>query len=254
MTMDEGSLGGTQSPASAVPEEAPPMSFGAKLWNLYVDPRKTFASVRKNHEWVILWILVSVIAVGSYLPIKSIVRQDQIRNIEERLNQNPQITAEQRQEIMDRVAGQFDNPLYLLFVPASQLVVLFVVASILLFIGNIILGGAVGFQKMLNAYAWTMMLAIPAAIISVPMVVVKGSLDVSLGLGMLTSAETGAFVKSLLSSIEIFAIWQVWLSALAISVLAPADTNKAFWSVASAWLVWIIVKAGLATLGIQFGA
>ena len=68
MTTDDESLGGTQSPVSGVPEEAPPMSFGAKLWNLYVDPRKTFASVRRNHEWVILWILVSVIAVGSYLP------------------------------------------------------------------------------------------------------------------------------------------------------------------------------------------
>lgn len=254
MTTDDESLGGTESPVSEVSEEAPPMSFGAKLWNLYVDPRKTFASVRKNHEWVILWILVSVIAVGSYLPIKSIVRQDQIQKIEERLDQNPQITAEQRQQIMDRVSSQFDNPLYLLFVPVSQLVLLFVVASVLLFIGNIILGGTIGFQKILNAYAWTMLLAIPAAIVTVPMVVAKGTLDVSLGLGMLTTAETGKFVKSLLTSIEIFAIWQVWLSAVAISVLAPADTKKAFWSVAAAWLIWIIVKAGLATLGVQFGA
>jgi len=253
MTTDSESLEGIQSPESEAPEE-PALGFGAKLWNLYVDPRKTFASVRKNHEWVILWLLVSVIALGSYLPIKSIVRADQIQKIEERLDQNPNIPAEQRQEIMDRVADQFDNPLFMLFVPGSQLVLLFVVASILLFVGNIVLGGTIGFQKMLNAFAWTMMLALPAGIVTVPMVMAKGTLDVSLGLGMLTTSETGAFLKSLLSSIEIFAVWQMWLSAVALSVLAPADSKKAFWSVAALWLLWIIVKAGLATLGVQFGA
>lgn len=250
MTTDDGSLMGTESPVSGEQH----MGFGAKLWNLFVDPRKTFASVTKNHEWLILWLIVSAVAVGSYLPIKPIVRQDQIKKIEDSLSQNPQITAEQRQEILDRVAGQFDNPLFLLIVPVSQLVMMFAVASILLFIGNIILGGSIGFQKMLNAYAWTTMLAIPAGIVTVPMVMAKGSLDVSLGLGVLTTPDTGAFIKSLLTSVEIFALWQVWLSAVAVSVLAPTDTKKAFWSVAAAWLVWIIVKAGLSTLGVNFGA
>jgi len=253
MNTEDGSLGGTQVPESEVTEEAP-LSFAAKWWNLYVDPRKTFASVRKNHEWVIIWLLVSAIALGSYLPIKSIVRADQMQKIEDRLDQNPNIPAEQRQEILDRVANQFDNPIFMLFVPVSQLVMLFIVASILLFMGNIVLGGTIGFQKMLNAYAWTMMLALPAGIVTVPMVMAKGTLDVSLGLGMLATPETGAFLKSLLTSIEIFAVWQVWLSAVAIAVLGPADMKKAFWSVAAAWFLWIIVKAGLATLGVQFGA
>jgi hypothetical protein len=250
MNTDDKSLPATEPPAG----DAPQMGFGAKLWNLFVDPRKTFASVGRNHEWIVLWALVSVIAIGTYLPIKPIVRQDQIKNIEERLSENPQVTPEQRQEIIEGVEKQFDNPVFLLFVPLSHLVMLFIVSGILLFIGNILLGGSIGFQKMLNAYAWTMMISIPAGIVTVPMVLAKGSLDVSLGLGVLTSADTGAFVKSLLSSIEIFAVWQVWLSAVAVSVLAPAETNKAFWSIAAAWLIWIIAKAGLATLGIQFGA
>jgi len=250
MTLGDGSLPATEPMTG----EKPAMSFGAKLWNLFVNPRKTFASVGRTNEWIVLWVLVSLIAIGTYLPIKSIVQHDQIQKIEERLSENPQITPEQRQEIMDRVEGQFDNPLFLLLVPVSHLVMLFIVAGVLLFFGNIILGGSVGFRQMLNAYAWTMMIALPAGIVSVPMVLAKGSLDVSLGLGVLTTPETGAFIKSLLSSVEIFAVWQVWLSAVAVSVLAPAETKKAFWTVAAAWIVWIIVKAGLSTLGIEFGA
>ena len=250
MTANDGSV----STAEPTLSDGPRLSFGAKLWNLFVDPRKTFASGGHKHEWVILWILVSLIAIGTYLPIKPIVKQSQIEAIEERLDQNPQITPEQRQEIIESVEQQFENPLYLLFVPVSQLVVLFIVAGILLFFGNIILGGRIGFSQMLNAYAWTMMIAIPAGIITVPMVLAKESMDVSIGLGILASPETGAFLKSFLSSLEVFALWQVWLSAVAISVLAQTETNKAFWTVAAAWLVWIIAKAGLATLGVQFGA
>jgi hypothetical protein len=41
---------------------------------------------------------------------------------------------------------------------------------------------------------------------------------------------------------------------LAVAVLAPSETNKAFTVVGIAWLVWILAKAGLATLGVEFGA
>lgn len=248
-TTDDGVMAGT--PPMGEPE---PLGFGAKLWNLYVDPRKTFASIRNNHEWVILWLLVSVISIAAYLPMKDIVRQSQISAVEERLDQNPQMSEEQRAEILNRMEEQFDNPIYLVFVPISQILMIVIVAGVLLFIGNILLGGTAGYLKMLNAYAWTMMLVIPGSIVTVPLVMAKGSMDVSIGLGVLAGAETGPFLKKLLSSFELFGLWQVWLSSVAVSVIANVDGRKALYSVGAAWLVWVIIQAGLATLGISFGA
>jgi hypothetical protein len=250
MTLEQEPIVAAETPMN----QAPRLSFGAKLWNLFVDPRKTFASIVPNHEWIILWILVSAISLGAYMPIKSVVKQSQIEQISERLKSNPQVTEEQRAQIMERVESQFENPLYLLFVPATQLVMLVIVAGILLFLGNIILGGNTGYLKMLNAYAWTMMIVIPASIVGVPMVLAKGSMDVSLGLGVLTSAETGPFLKKLISSFELFGLWQVWLASTAVSVLSKVPPKKAFGAVFVAWLIWVIVQGGLATIGVQFGA
>lgn len=229
---------------------SPRLGFGAKLWNLFVDPRKTFSSVGRGHEWIILLILASVIAIGSYMPIKEYVRQDQISKIEEYLDKRPQVPPEQRAEILQSVSDRFDNPMNLLWVPVGYIIRLFVVAGILLFLGNIIHGGSIKFLRILNAYGWTLMIAIPASIVTIPMVMAKGSMDVSLGLGVLTSPETGEFLKSFLTSFEVFTLWQVWLSAVAIAVLAPTETGKAFWSVFVAWLVWVCIQSGLAAIGI----
>lgn len=241
------------APAPGMSDQPQHLSFMAKLWNLFVDPRKTFGSIGHGHEWIILWIIVAAISIGAYLPMKSIIQHDQIARVEEQLQRNAQMSAEQRQEILDRMRSQFDNPIYLLLVPVTQVVVLVIVAGILLFIGNILLGGNTSFLKMMNAYAWTMMIAIPSAIVTVPLVMAKGSMDISLGLGALTTAETGAFVKKVLSSFEVFGLWQVWLSSVAVSVLAGVQTGKAFTAVFIAWLIWVLIQGGLATLGISFG-
>lgn len=228
-----------------------PLGFMGRFWCLFTDPRRAFASVGRNHEWLILWLLVSAISIGAYWPIKDIVKQDQLARMEQ---QYANLAPEQKEEILNRVRDQFDNPVNLVWVPVSQIVLIAFVAAVLLFVGNILLGGKAGYLRMLNAYAWTMLIVIPGSIVTVPLVLSKGSMDVSLGLGVLTTAETGAFVKKVLSSFELFGLWQVWLSSLAVSVIADVPAKRALWSVLGVWFVWVLVQGGLATLGMSFGA
>ena len=245
------------SPMTA-PETAPAtparMSFGAKCINIFTNPRRVFESLGGGHEWVILWLIVSAVAIAGYFPIKDIVKTAKIQEVQQQLDANPQVSAEQKQVIMDRMESQFDNPLWTLLTPVFFLIAMTVVAAILLFIANIILGGNTRYLTCLNAYAWASMVAIPATIVTVPLVMAKGSMDVSLGLGVLTSAETGAFLKKLLTSFEVFGLWQVWLSSLAVSILGKSSPGKAFSAVFVAWLVWVLVQGGLASIGVNFGA
>lgn len=245
------------SPITA-PETTPAtparMSFGAKFINIFTNPRRVFESLSGGHEWVILWLIVSAVAVAGYLPIKDVVKTSQIQKVQEQLDANPQVTAEQKQQILDRMESQFDNPLWTLLTPVFMLVAMVIVAAVLMFIANIILGGNVRYLTMLNAYGWAMMVILPATIVTVPLVMAKGSMDVTLGLGVLTSADTGAFLKKFLSLFELFGLWQVWLSSVAVSVLGKSSAGKSFAAVFVAWLVWVLVQGGLATLGVNFGA
>ncbi|MBI3872871.1 MAG: YIP1 family protein [candidate division Zixibacteria bacterium] len=229
------------------------LGFGAKLWNVLFDPRKTFANVGSNHEWVIIWLILSVGSLAAYQPMKPIIKQSQMAQFEEQMKKNEGMTAEQKQQIRDRMESQFDNPIWQLVVPVAELIMIVLVGGILMFLGNIILGGNTSYRQMLNAYAWTTMLAIPGWLVTVPLVLARGSMDVSIGLGALTSAETGVFIKTLLTKFELFGLWQVWLSSVAVSVLANVRAGKAFVAVFVTWFIWVVMQSGLATLGIRFG-
>ena len=235
------------------PVQSPTLGFGAKLWSLFVDPRKTFQGVRRNHEWVILWLLVGAISIGGYLPIKDIYKHDQLERAEERLSQMTQLTPEQQEQALSDAEARFENPAFLLIGPVFILLAMVIVAAVLMFLGNIVLGGNTSFLLMLNAFGWIMLIALPEVILKVPLVIAKGSSDVSLGLGVLTGPETTGFLKTFLSSFEVFAIWQVTLSSIALSVLADVDTKKAFWAVFITWMIWVVVKSGLAAIGLDFG-
>jgi len=195
-------------------------------------------------------ILASLIAIGGYLPVKEYVRQAQLERMEQYLDERPQITAEQRAEIMQSVNQRFDNPMNLLWVPVGFIIRLFIVAGIMLFLANIIFGGSTSYLRMLNAYSWTLMITIPATIVTIPLIMAKGSMDVSLGLGVLASADMGGFLSTFLKSFEIFTLWQVWLAGVAISVLAPTSTAKGFWGIFVAWMIWVLAQSGLAAIGI----
>lgn len=240
----------TNTPTEQAPER---LGFGAKLWNVFVDPRKTFASIGDGHEWIVLWLIIAAVALAGYYPIKDIVKTAQIEQVEKQLENNPGVTPEQRQEIVDNMAENFENPVWMLLTPVFQLIAMVCVAAILLFIANIMLGGNTKFIPMLNAYAWTGMLTIIGTLVVVPLVMAKGSMDVSLGLGVLATEETGAFIKKVLTSFELFGLWQVWLSSVAVSVLGKAPTGKSFAIVFAVWFVWVLAQGGLATIGVNFG-
>lgn len=243
----------TVDPATPTHDAPEKLGFGAKLWNVFVDPRKTFASIGDGHEWIALWLIIAAVALGGYYPIKDIVKASQIEQVEKQLEANPGVTPEQRQEIVDNVVEGFENPVWMLLTPVFQLIAMVCVAAILLFIANIILGGNTKFIPMLNAYAWTGMLTILGTLVVVPLVMAKGSMDVSLGLGVLTSDGTGPFLKKVMTSFELFGLWQVWLSSVAVSVLGKAPMGKSFAVVFVTWFVWVLVQGGLATIGVNFG-
>jgi hypothetical protein len=246
MTEEESGITATTDSGGTTPQ----LGFGGKFWSIFVDPRKTFASIGRNHEWIILLVLASLIAIGGYVPVKDYVRQSQLDMMEQYFESHPQISEDQRAEILQSVNDRFDNPMNLLWVPVGFAVRLFIVAGVMLFLANIIFGGSTGYLKMLNATGWVLMITLPATIVTVPLVMAKGSMDVSLGLGVLAGAGMGDFLKTFLKAFDLFTLWQVWLSGVAIAVLAPTSTSKGFWGIFIAWMVWVLAQSGLSAIGI----
>ena len=233
--------------------ETPQMGMVGRFLAVFTDPRKAFTCVRKNHEWIIVLVLAAAVSIGSYQFTKPIIRKDVIAQLEEQLKSNPNVSAERRQEIMDTVAARFDNPWLQFLGPVWMLVVFAVVAGILLFLGNILMGGQTNFLTVLNMYALTWLVVIPETIVKVPLVISKSSTKVETSLALLLSAEnSNKFLQTLLGKFDLFGLWQLALVILGLSVLCRTSFGKSAAAVGAAWFILVLIQAGLASIGLGF--
>jgi hypothetical protein len=83
----------------------------------------------------------------------------------------------------------------------------------------------------------------------------KGNINVQTSLGLLLSPEAkGSFLYSVLSSFDIFTVWQVILVSMGLGVMYKFTTKKAFTTVLILWIIWILAKSGFSTIfGGAFG-
>jgi hypothetical protein len=106
----------------------------------------------------------------------------------------------------------------------------------------------------MNMYALTWLITIPEAIVKVPLILSKGSTNVQLSLAVLLPADQiTSFTGQILNQFGIFPLWQVILVMLGVSVLAKAPFAKSVTFVGILWIIWVLISAGLAQLGISMG-
>ncbi len=242
------------STSEVVPEETPQMGMVARFVGVFTSPRRSFASIKRNHEWLAAILVVLIFGMGSYALTRPYIIKGQLATFEERLDANSNMPEAQKQEILDGYEEQISNPVWLLLGPVFLVIVALIASAILLFLGNIVLGGQAKFLTVLNMYCLTFLVGVPETIIKLPMILSKKSIDVKTSLGLLASSESvGPFMSTILDKFDIFAIWQVALVSIGLSVLTKTSVGKSATVVVIVWLLWVIIQAGLATLGVNFG-
>ena len=244
------------SPDTAIPE-GPQMGMMARFVATYFSPRRAFSTVRRNHEWLLVVLLLTIVGLGSFQLTKDIIQDEAAANLDERLAE-ANLPEAQKQEIKENAMAQIGNPLWQLLTPIYFVVKIVVVAAILLFLGNIIMGGQANFLHLLNMYALTSLIEIPDTIIKVPLIISKGSMKVQTSLALLLSPESDkSFLFNVLARFDLFGLWQLALVMIGMSVLCRTSTAKSFWTVGLAWLIWAVAWGGLQTvlakLGMGFG-
>ena len=133
--------------------------------------------------------------------------------------------------------------------PVGTLIYLVIVAAVLFFVFNVLMGGDSGFRRVFSVYCYSSLVAIPSMIVKFPLVMMKGNINVQTSLGLLLSPDAkGSFLHSVLSSFDIFNVWQVILVSMGLGVMYKFSTKKAFTTVAILWIIWILAKSGLGSV------
>lgn len=230
---------------SVQPEEKP-MGGTSKIINTFFEPKKVFENLKIKPTWLIPFLIVTLLGIGSFYYTFPFIMAQQV----ERIQENEKIPEEQKELIIEKLTEKDHPPLWqLALAPIGTLVSLVIVAAVLFFVFNVLLGGDSAFRRIFSVYCYSSLIAIPAMIVKFPLIMMKENLNVQTSLALILSVnDKDTFLYSVLSGFDIFSFWQVILVSMGLGVMYKYTTKKAFTAVLILWLIWILAKSGLSTL------
>jgi len=237
------------------PEE---MSFLDKMTGIFTEPSKVFENVKffgpKNSDWVIpilLVILLTVVTnyiVTSNPDIKAELDAIQRKATEEAFNKavkEGRMTEAQKEEQMEQIEKMTSGPTMRIIqyfsIAVFMFVFLFIIAAVYYLIWVVILKGQGSYSNALSVYGLAsfinMVEIILVAIVSLLMV----KLITGLGLSIFIEAEKGTTLNYILSKINPFTFWWLYVIGIGLSKVYSVPKNKSLISIFVLWLVYVIV-------------
>jgi hypothetical protein len=133
---------------------------------------------------------------------------------------------------------------------------LLVVGALLFFVFRFFYASEVTFKQSLSIVAWTF---VATALVSQPLTLLvmflKGDWNINpqdalqANLGLLLDPQTAAKpLLSLLSSLDLFSFWIMFLLATGFGIASRKATGSALWGVVIPWAIFVLCKAGWAAL------
>ena len=224
------------------------MGLGKRLIGVFVSPGATFESVRSrvgHADWLVPLILLSIVTVVTVYMAAPIIQKMSLEQMKTSMGQD-----EQMMEKMQTIG----NVVALVSAPVGVAVMLFVTSLVLLALVRFILGGETTYRHVLAVTSLSMLVGIPAAIVTVPLMLAKESVLVQVGFGLLlpdSMAET--FLARLLLNLNFFSIWQYALVAIGLGIVSGISTKKAAIGVFILFFLYALGGAALQGLAGGFG-
>ena len=227
------------------------MSILSNIINTYIAPSKVFESI-KDFEWkkaVVPLLILAVLGIISYSIIQDLADDYGYEKAVSVIENMDRLTDEQKVEQIAKIEERMDGPQITSWVSSGlggPITVLFM-TLIALLVGNTFMGGSAKYGQLLNVTAWAFMINILETIVKIPLMLNKWTLEVYTGLGVLGIGEKGSFINSLLSGMDIFAIWRIILIAIGMGIIYNKKTQPYAVGMLIAWFVLKIIGAGLSS-------
>jgi Yip1 domain len=245
-----------QAPSSApvVPQSGG--GFFQNLVDIYFAPREAFARIVRSPTFVLPLVGYFVLVLGfTGIWLNKVDAREFVKTQLEESGRWEKIPAEQREAVLDRAPAQMKlfgwlSPL--VFTP----VILLVTAAVLMFIFRFFYSGEVGFRQAFGIVTWTFF---AVGLITTPLLLLvfqlKGDWNmnpqeaIQANLGALLDKSTAAKpLWALLTSIDLFSLWLVFLLAVGFGIASRKTTGSALWGVAIPWALIVLVKVGWAAM------
>ena len=241
------------------PSRSRPSPGGGFLQNLidvYFSPREAFTRIVRSPR-ILLPLVGYVVLVLGFTGIwmqKMDAREFMKVQIEES-GRADKIPAEQREAIIEQQAKWM--PIFAWVMgPVGIAVTLLVIAGVLMFVYRFFYSSEVTFKQAFAIVTW---IFFAVGLVSTPLMLLVLQLkgDWNINPQEVIQANLGLFLEkssaakplwALLSSIDLFSLWMVFLLAVGFGVASKKTTGSAIWGVAIPWILIVLVKVGWAAI------
>lgn len=243
--------------AAVATEGSPGLSQIERVIDTYIEPSKTFADIKRSRSWWLPFLLIVLLGYGFVFVAMQRIGMDTItanvlknnpKNAARMSTQTPEQQAQTVAMTKNIMQGSFAAlPVWVLAANA--------VLALLLWAGfGFVLGGTTNYGEM---FAVAIFASLPNALGSVVSAVAAFVADPQqynistpspANLGYFLGADAAPWMRALLGSMDVFALWSLVLAGFGGAIVAKVKPSRGILMVLGAWLVYVLVKTGFAAL------
>ena len=232
----------------------PPLTQVERSLNMFYAPTKTFADVRRSRSW---WLPFLILALFGYLFAATALTKVGARGLAEgSIRNNPTQTEkmqnaspEDRARILSVTAIAMQ--VSLMSWPVI-LLLLCAVGALLLWVGfNFILGGTATYPGMFAVMVFSFVPGILRSVLTAAVILFGDTENFNLNdpigtnPGFYLGSDASVFLKTLLSSIDLFSLWALILMAVGGAIVARVKVKNGVLMVGIVWLLFVVGKAAI---------
>jgi Yip1 domain len=241
------------------PQQAPVSvnSFG-RIFGVLFGPKATFESIAQRPTWVLPMLIVLLVSLATVAIIGQrvgwqLVIEKQIASSPRAQSRMEQVPADQRQRVMEQQV-KFASVISYISVVVATVLGEIIVAALLLAVFNLTAGTKIGFSGSLGVVSHSWMPFVIAGLLAILILFIKDPSTVDVqnlvasNPGALLPDDSPKWLVSLLTSLDLFTFWVLVLQGIGYSATNPKKISfgKAFGSVLAVWVIYVLVKVGLA--------
>jgi hypothetical protein len=237
--------------STSAPLEPEPLSEAERVVDTFVAPTKTFLDLRRSSRWLVPWLLVAIASVAMVYVVDSKVGMETVAN--NQMAAQPKMAAKLDQLPPEKRAAQIQTiAKYTRIVgyanPVVLLIVIAIIAAILMATFNFGFGAELSFNQCIAISMYASLPGILKALIAILGIFVGGGQGftfenpVASNLGALVDPSSH-FLHSVATSLDLFTIWSLVLTAIGYACLTKAKRGACFGVVFGWWALVVLIGA-----------
>jgi hypothetical protein len=238
--------------AAPLEPQQPSISAIGRVIGVFFSPKPTFADIARKPSWVAPILIVTIFSLGvCYFMTQKIDWAGYMRTKAEKSSRFADLSEEQKQRQI-AVQTKFVVPSTYVFGLLGPVVIALVLGGVYLGAFNLFAGAGVKFKQAFAIVSHGLIPGVIAAVLTMITLAIKpfgqATPETMLAshLGAILGPDAPPWELSLLSSFDIFWIWQIVLFGIGYAAVNPKKltTGKSIGIVAGVWLAWVVLKVG----------